>query len=60
MLQDEASDERAADPMVDEAEEKDEEDVEENGYKPEGVEDAEGAVPEDEEKEKKLLPLRAC
>lgn len=56
-LQDEASDERAADPMVDEAEEKDEEDVEENGYKPEGVEDAEGAVPEDEEKEKKLRCL---
>lgn len=56
-LQDEASDDRATDPMVDEAEEKDEEDVEENGYKPEGVEDTEGAMPEDEEKEKKLRCL---
>lgn len=56
-MQDEPADDRAADPMVDEAEEKDEEDVEENGYKPEGVEDAEGAMPEDEEKEKKLRCL---
>jgi HK97 family phage major capsid protein len=35
----------------------DEDDVEEKGYKPAEVEDAEGAVPEDEEKEKKLRCL---
>lgn len=55
-MQDETSDERA-DGMVHEKEDEDEAEVEENGYKPEGVEDAEGALAEDEEKEKKLRCL---
>lgn len=58
-LQDEVSDERAetVPPAEGEDEEMEEDDVEEKGYKPEGVEDAEGAMPEDEEKEKKLRCL---
>ena len=56
-MQDEVADDRAehdADAME---EEKEEGDVEEKGYKPTGVEDAEGDVAEDEEKEKKLRCL---
>ena len=57
-LQDEApSDERAATPDEEMVEGEDEDEVEEKGLKPFGVEDAEGVLPEDEEKEKKLRCL---
>lgn len=56
-MQDEPADDRAEIVTTEKEVDEDEDDVEENGYKPGDVEDAEGAVAEDEEKEKKLRCL---